>query len=178
MVQGLGNNFIGQNSIANFNKVFDEQMKNIDKGFEEASMSDFDHILEEKTKEAQLHFANPIKAGVEINVGNVNIPNFYQTDVNPYSAATDIAKTQTISSSSDVEKTINHFNSSFSDGLNNINAKQLEAQNAVETLASGGDISVHEVMIAAEKANLSMQMGLQLRNKILAAYNELYNVKV
>lgn len=167
MVQGLGNNFIGQNSITNFNKVFDQQLQNIDKGFEQASMPDFENILNQKNLEVQMNMSNPLRTGIEINAGAVNIPNL------------DMSLTQApVQPKSEVEKTLSHFGESFSDGIKSINSKQLEAEQAVETLASGGDISIHEVMIAAEKANLSMQMGLQLRNKIITAYNELYNVKI
>ncbi len=167
MVQGLGNNFIGQNSITNFNKVFDQQLQNIDKSFEQTSMLDFENILNQKNLETQMSMSNPLRTGIEINAGAVNIPNL------------DMSLTQApVQPKSEVAKTLSHFGESFSDGIKSINNKQLEAEHAVETLASGGDISIHEVMIAAEKANLSMQMGLQLRNKIITAYNELYNVKI
>lgn len=169
MVQSLGNNFIGQNSITNFNKVFDQQLQNIDKGFEQASMPDFENILNQKNIEVQMNMNQPLRTGIEINAGAVNIPNLDMS----------LTQAQTaVEPKSEVQKSLNHFGESFFDGIKNINQKQVEAENAVETLAAGGDISVHEVMIAAEKANLSMQMGLQLRNKIITAYNELYNVRI
>ncbi len=37
----------------------------------------------------------------------------------------------------------------------------------------GGPTSIHEAMIAAEKAELSMQMAIQIRNRILNAYSEI-----
>ena len=114
--------------------------------------------------------SQPLKSGIEINAGYVNIPNL--------DMGLNVEQATKVEAKSEVQKALNHFGESFSDGVKDINAKQMDAEHAVETLASGGDISVHEVMIAAEKANLSMQMGLQLRNKILAAYNELYNVKI
>ena len=42
-----------------------------------------------------------------------------------------------------------------------------------EDLAKGGATSIHEAMIAAEKATLSMQMAVQVRNRILSAYTEI-----
>ena len=165
MLNSLGNNFTSQNSIANFNKLFNEQLQNIDKNFEQAGMGEFDNILNQKSQE--LASMSTFRTGIEINAGAVNIPNL---DL----SMQDIAVQQ----KSSVETALDGFGKSFADGIKGINQKELEAEHAVETLASGGDISVHEVMIAAEKANLSMQMGLQLRNKILAAYNELYNVRI
>lgn len=62
--------------------------------------------------------------------------------------------------------------------LDNVNEKHKAAEKAVETLATGGNIDVHSVMIAAEKASLSMQLTLQLRNKILQAYRQIEQVRV
>ena len=45
MVQGLGNNLAVQNSISNFNKIFDQHLQNIDKSFEQVSLQNFDDIL-------------------------------------------------------------------------------------------------------------------------------------
>lgn len=71
---------------------------------------------------------------------------------------------------------------SFSDTLgkylNNVNDKNTTAQSAVETFASGGNIDIHTVMAATEKADLSMQLAIQLRNKVLDAYRAIENVHV
>ena len=75
MVQGLGNNLAVQNSISNFNKIFDQHLQNIDKSFEQVSLQNFDDILAQKNLEAQIHMASPIRGGIQINAGNVNIPN-------------------------------------------------------------------------------------------------------
>lgn len=75
-----------------------------------------------------------------------------------------------------------HFLSKVSDafggGLESLNGKLLASEHAQEALAAGEDISVHDVMIAAEKASLGMNMAIQLRNKLITAYNEINNVKV
>lgn len=71
-----------------------------------------------------------------------------------------------------------NFKNTLSAGINSINDQQIRAQKAAETFAAGGDISVHEVMVETEKANLSMQMGTQIRNKILSAYTELYKMQL
>lgn len=62
--------------------------------------------------------------------------------------------------------------------INSVDQKHKVAENAVETFATGGNIDVHSVMIASEQANLSMQLTMQLRNKILQAYQEINNVRV
>ena len=61
----------------------------------------------------------------------------------------------------------------FSDSLNAVNNARLEADRMQEDLAMGGPTSIHDAMIAAEKASLSMQMAVQVRNRILSAYSEI-----
>ncbi len=58
-------------------------------------------------------------------------------------------------------------------GLDSVNKMKLEADRMQEDLAMGGPTSIHDAMIAAEKADLSMQMAIQVRNRILNAYTEI-----
>lgn len=62
---------------------------------------------------------------------------------------------------------------SFLAGLDSVNKARLEADRMQEDLAMGGPTSAHDAMIAAEKAELSMQMAIQVRNRIINAYTEL-----
>ena len=61
-------------------------------------------------------------------------------------------------------------------GLDAVNRAKLEADRMQEDLAMGGSTSIHDAMIAAEKAQLSMQMAVQIRNRILTAYTEINNM--
>ena len=68
---------------------------------------------------------------------------------------------------------MNQVEFSFGNSLNAVNNMRLEADRMQEDLAMGGPTSIHDAMIAAEKAELSMQMAVQVRNRILNAYTEL-----
>lgn len=54
-------------------------------------------------------------------------------------------------------------------------AEQLqgEAETKVSGLLEGNGVDVHTAMIAVEKADLSFQLMMQVRNKIVAAYQEI-----
>src|SRR3990172_12792404 len=71
---------------------------------------------------------------------------------------------------------------SFSDMLNGsvdkVNTMQNEADQAVQDLLVGKDQNIHQVMIAVEKANLSFNMMMQVRNKIINAYEEIMRTQV
>ncbi len=75
-------------------------------------------------------------------------------------------------------KIINNFQNVLNSQLQQLDSLQSQADKAVETYAVGGDIDLHTVMLAAEKADMSMQLALQIRNKMLNAYQEISRMNV
>ncbi|MEA1897268.1 MAG: flagellar hook-basal body complex protein FliE [Bacteroidota bacterium] len=71
---------------------------------------------------------------------------------------------------------------SFADVLKNkaqeINTLQLDADNAISKVELEDSGSIHEAMIALEKANISFRTMMQVRNKILEAYQEVMRMQV
>ena len=68
---------------------------------------------------------------------------------------------------------MNNIGASFGNALNAVNDMRITADKMQEDIAMGGPTSIHDAMIAAEKADLSMQMAIQIRNRILNAYTEI-----
>ena len=62
--------------------------------------------------------------------------------------------------------------------INEINQLHKEADKAVVDLASGNKKNIHQTMIALEKADVSFQLMMQVRNKIIEAYNEVKRMQV
>lgn len=58
------------------------------------------------------------------------------------------------------------------------NRQQLEAQRLNEQLVTGRIQDVSQVMLAAQKAELSLQLAIQVRNKLLEAYQEIMRMQV
>jgi flagellar hook-basal body complex protein FliE len=54
--------------------------------------------------------------------------------------------------------------------LNDVNQLKLEADEAVANLAAGKQKDIHATMIALEKADVAFQLLMQVRNKIISAY--------
>ena len=73
---------------------------------------------------------------------------------------------------------MNQIGSAFDNSLNAVNAAKLEANRMQEDIAMGGSTSIHDAMIAAEKASLSMQMAIQVRNRILSAYTDITGMMI
>ena len=59
-----------------------------------------------------------------------------------------------------------------------MNQLQIEAENLTNAFASGATDNIHQVLIAAEKADIALQFTLQVRNKILDAYNEIMRMQI
>ena len=72
----------------------------------------------------------------------------------------------------------NQIGNAFGNSLNSLNDAKLYAEHLQEDLAMGGPTSIHDAMIAAEKASLSMQMAIQVRNRILSAYTDITTMAI
>ncbi|NLK51255.1 MAG: flagellar hook-basal body complex protein FliE [Syntrophomonadaceae bacterium] len=62
--------------------------------------------------------------------------------------------------------------------IHEVNALQKEADQAAIKVVTGEMEEIHQAVIAAEKASLSMQLALQVRNKVLEAYQEIIRMPV
>jgi flagellar hook-basal body complex protein FliE len=62
--------------------------------------------------------------------------------------------------------------------VNEVNAKQNAAADAVHSLQSGGNVSLHQAVIAMEEASISFQLMVEVRNKLLESYQELMRMQI
>lgn len=59
-----------------------------------------------------------------------------------------------------------------------MNTLQQEADKSIEGLVTGKGADLHDTMIAVEKADLSFNLMVQVRNKLIAAYEEIMRMQV
>ena len=57
--------------------------------------------------------------------------------------------------------------------MDQVEQVQNQAESKVSALLEGNGMDVHSAMIAVEKADLSFQLMMQVRNKIVQAYQEI-----
>ncbi len=62
--------------------------------------------------------------------------------------------------------------------LGEVNMLQQKADQAVEKLMTGGEIGTAEVLTAVQKADIAFKMMMQMRNKLVAAYQEIQAIRV
>jgi flagellar hook-basal body complex protein FliE len=70
------------------------------------------------------------------------------------------------------------FGKAVAQALNSLQTLQGQADSAAVDMVSGGQTELHDVMIAAEQASLGFQLTLQLRNKVVDAYQEIMRMQV
>ncbi len=62
--------------------------------------------------------------------------------------------------------------------ISEVDRLQHETDGAIQELVSGKEKNVHEVMVAMEKASLSLELLVQVRNKVIAAYDEIKRMQI
>jgi flagellar hook-basal body complex protein FliE len=70
------------------------------------------------------------------------------------------------------------FGTVLKDAITDINKLQSNADDAISAVQVDNTGSIHEAMIALEKANISFRAMMQVRNKIVDAYQEVMRMSV
>ena len=72
----------------------------------------------------------------------------------------------------------NGVSKSFENYIGELNSQLDKSEKLLQGLATGEEANIHEVMISLEKAKLSMELMLQVRNKSLEAYQEIMRTQL
>ena len=71
------------------------------------------------------------------------------------------------------------FSRLLSSSINSLNQLQNSAKRASEAYMSGApDIGLNDVMVLLQKSTLALNLGVQVRNKMVSAYQEIMNMAV
>ena len=143
-------NQIANNSISNYNKIFSKEMESFNISSDKNGMTAFDNVLNQQMDNMAHTPQGPIiNTGIQMNVG---LENMGVSPLERIDNAQGVQETQKRSKSA-VENMANDFGKAFSNGLNSVNDSQNAAYEAV-------------------------QMAIQMRNRLVNAYNEINNVRV
>lgn len=77
-----------------------------------------------------------------------------------------------------VEEPVKSFGEFLVDALKRTNELELESERMNEALATGRIEDISQVVVAAQKAEIALQLTLQLRNRATAAYQEIMRMQV
>jgi len=76
-------------------------------------------------------------------------------------------------SSQHLQKSSGDFSSILNETLGEVNSLQKDGDKAMSDIATGSVKDLHQAAIAIDKAEMSMKLTLEVRNKALNAYKEL-----
>lgn len=71
-----------------------------------------------------------------------------------------------------------NFQDLLSASLQNVEAQGAQSEKAVQQFLSGETDDIHKVAIASQKAELSAQLFMQVRNKMISAYQEIMKMQM
>ena len=71
-----------------------------------------------------------------------------------------------------------NFGEILKNAINSVNDAQINADDAVKSVLKGESRDIHETMIVLQKAETSLQMMLEVRNRLLEAYQEIMRTQV
>ncbi|NLW44617.1 MAG: flagellar hook-basal body complex protein FliE [Syntrophomonadaceae bacterium] len=70
------------------------------------------------------------------------------------------------------------FSSYLKEALNQVSYLENQARSAAIDIAVGDASQIHQVMIAYEKASLALSLTIEVRNKIVEAYQEIMRIQM
>ncbi|MGQ0720035.1 MAG: flagellar hook-basal body complex protein FliE [Candidatus Eiseniibacteriota bacterium] len=70
------------------------------------------------------------------------------------------------------------FRETLVSALREVNELQLTAGENTNRLAAGEDVDLHEVMISSAEAGVAFDLMMEIRNKLLEAYQEIQRMSI
>ncbi len=70
------------------------------------------------------------------------------------------------------------FKNLLLEGIDQVNSMQQQADSAVEQLFTGEDVDPASVLTSIQKADMSFRMMMQIRNKLMQAYQEIKDMRI
>ena len=71
-----------------------------------------------------------------------------------------------------------NFATTLKDAIASVNDRQIQSDELTNKLINGGDVDLHEVMIAAQKASVTLNTTIEIRNKAVEAYQEMMRMSI
>jgi flagellar hook-basal body complex protein FliE len=76
------------------------------------------------------------------------------------------------------ESNKNDFLSMLKEKLDGVNDSQITADNVTQSFIKGDETDIHKVMLSTEEAKMSLELAVQIRNKLVEAYQELTRMQL
>lgn len=99
--------------------------------------------------------------------------------MNPISGLSAINLAQSVGGAAPIAARKTDFTQALNQALEQVSAKQSEAEDLAQRFQLGDPgVSLEKTMISAQTANISFQALVQVRNKVVSAYQDIMNMQV
>jgi flagellar hook-basal body complex protein FliE len=111
----------------------------------------------------------PVTGAEQAAAGSTSIPASELRELNATNLSSGVSGIQGASGS---------FGGLLGQMVQDVNSKQNAATQAVQDMQSGQHVSLHQALISMEEANVSFQLMVEVRNRLLDSYQELMRMQV
>ncbi len=73
---------------------------------------------------------------------------------------------------------VSTFSETLGDYIKSVSNDQLDAKHSIERFLRGEEKDIHNTMITIQKADISLQLMMQVRSKLITAYQELMRIQI
>lgn len=85
---------------------------------------------------------------------------------------------ESINPKKNVKESDSNFTDILSEALDTVKETEAQASAANEALLTGESDDLHSAMIASQKAKVAVSLAVQIRNKVISAYNEVMGMQI
>lgn len=71
-----------------------------------------------------------------------------------------------------------NFAATLKDAIAKVNDQQIQSDVLTNKLINGDDVELHEVMIGSQKASITLNATMEIRNKAVEAYQEMMRMSI
>ncbi len=71
-----------------------------------------------------------------------------------------------------------NFANLLKEAINEVSKVEKNADEEIKKVVTGEEKNIHKTLIAVEKADLSFQLMMEIKNKLMDAYNELMRTRI
>lgn len=96
----------------------------------------------------------------------------------PITSVTNALQPHNVKAASSPSEAQKNFASFLKDSIDKVNETQVKSDMMAQKLARGENMELHEVMIASQMASITLTATMEIRNKVIEAYQEVMRMQV
>jgi len=101
----------------------------------------------------------------------------FRIDLSEYMLKSDVKKTSSVKRTIDSYDETKSFEHLLSESMTSVNDLQIKSDKLIQRLATGDVDDISEVVLASSRAEVALRMLMEVRNKLLEAYQQISRIQ-